>query len=77
MKLHNFDECAAAAFELRTKKGATIHQQWNCAHWGAKQTMETPNKFFTHGVCEECGKGTNIKQDGCNYMIIYGRAKNE
>jgi len=71
MKLHPFDEAAAAAFE-KMDQGATIWQQFNCAHCGAKQTMAEKNQFFTRGICEECGKETNIKRDGCNYMAAFG-----
>lgn len=74
MKLYPFDDCAAAAaFELMTEHGAIIRQQFNCAVCGVKQTMAEENKFFTRGICEECGAETDIKRDGCNYMVIYGR----
>ena len=45
MNLHPFYEVAANA-EAQMQKGATIHQQFLCQHCGAKQTMETANKFF-------------------------------
>jgi hypothetical protein len=73
MKLHPFDKCAAAAFEVMDKKGATIFQQFNCAKCGTKQTMSEKDKFFTRGICEECGAETDIEQDGCNYMVVFGR----
>jgi hypothetical protein len=67
MNLHPFDEVAANAYR-KTQEGWTIYQQWNCAHCGVKQTMSTSNKFFTSGKCEECGKITDIRKDGCNFM---------
>ena len=73
MKLHPFEECADAALRLIIEKGVTIHQQWNCAHCGVKQTMEEANKFFTRGICEGCGKETDIQRDGCNYMVYFHR----
>jgi transcription elongation factor Elf1 len=69
MNLHPFDEVAANA-ESKMREGWTIHQQFNCAHCGAKQTIAEENQFFTHGRCEECGQETNIKKDGCNFMAI-------
>lgn len=72
MKLHPFWECADAAHKLMMQ-GATVHQQFNCAHCGMKQTMAEPNAWYKLGLCEECGQETNIEKDGCNYMIYFGR----
>lgn len=69
MNLYDFDECAKEA-EARMQQGFFVFQQFNCAHCGVKQTIDTPNVFHTHGTCEGCGKLTDIKQDGCNYMLI-------
>ena len=69
LKLHPFDETADAAFEAM-RKGATIWQQFNCASCGIKQTMAEKNKFYTRGVCEECGHETDIQRDGCNFMVM-------
>ena len=69
MKLHPFDEVAHEA-DLRVQRGHKVFQQFNCAHCGTKQTIEEANRFYTHGICEECGKDTDIKKDGCNYMTI-------
>jgi len=71
MKLHPFDECAKAA-KQKVDQGHTIYQQWNCAHCGVKQTMEVANTFFTLGKCEECGRETDIRRDGCNWMLVAG-----
>jgi len=69
MKLYPFDECVKAAAELM-EQGALVHQQFNCAHCGIKQTMDQANKFYTSGVCEECGEETNIRKNGCNYSVM-------
>jgi len=68
MKLHPFDEVAKTAFE-KMQQGATIWQQFNCAKCGIKQTMAEANRFFTRGICEECGHETDIKRNGCNVMV--------
>jgi len=67
MKLYPFSEVAVNA-ERQIAAGATIYQQWQCASCGVKQTMPDPNAFYTKGKCEECGKETNIANNGCNFM---------
>ena len=74
MKLHPFDKVVRHATKL-IGPGRTAYQQFNCAHCDTKQTMDEPNKFFTKGTCEACGKETNIEKDGCNYMLALGDPK--
>jgi zona occludens toxin (predicted ATPase) len=69
VNLHPFDEVAENAHR-KMLEGWTIHQQFNCAHCGVKQTIAEKNRFFTRGKCEECGKETNLKKNGCNFMAI-------
>lgn len=68
MKLHPFNECVRAAI-VYMEKGADVYQQFNCASCRKKQTMDTPNIFFETGICEECKHETDIKKDGCNYLL--------
>ena len=68
-----FDETAAAAYKLH-RAGHTIHQKWTCDHCGSRQTMSTPNQFYTHGECKACGQLTDIRRRGCNYLLIMTRA---
>ena len=68
MNLYPFDDCVRAAEEL-IRKNVVVHQQWNCEHCGAKQTMEMPDIFYETGECEECHRITNIRRSGCNYMV--------
>jgi len=70
MKLHPFNEVAAEAHRA-IKGGATIHQQFNCAKCGTKQTMETPDHFYKLGICQECGHTTDIEKDGCNFLAHF------
>ena len=72
MKVHPFDDVVREATR-HIKAGHRVHQQFNCAHCGTKQGMETPNVFYERGICEECGKETDIKRDGCNYMLHASR----
>ena len=69
MKLHPWGEVIQQA-ERYMAEGFTIYQQFNCAHCGVKQTMDAPNTFYMLGKCQECGKETNIRMDGHNYMLM-------
>lgn len=57
------------------RRGHTIWQQFLCGNCGTKQTMDTPNQFFTHGQCEECGHTTDLRVAGCNFMAMLNREK--
>lgn len=70
MKLFPFDEVLTSATKVLSD-GGHFHQQFNCAHCGTKQTMEKPDVFFTTGKCEECRKITNIREAGCNMLVIF------
>jgi len=67
VKVSPFKEVVANA-KRKIDDGWTIYQQFNCAHCGAKQTMDNPNVFFTSGRCEECQGVTDIRSNGCNFM---------
>ena len=71
MKLFPFYDVAENA-EEKMHQGWTIFQQWQCAHCKAKQTMADPNHFYMRGICEECSKETDIREDGCNFMAVGG-----
>jgi predicted RNA-binding Zn-ribbon protein involved in translation (DUF1610 family) len=70
-KNHPFHEVCRTADE-RIKEGHTVFQKFTCAQCGERQTMPDANKFYTLGICEECGHTTDIVRDGCNYMLITG-----
>ena len=74
MKVYDFDEVCRNA-KAHADAGRFVFQQFNCAHCGMKQTMEEANVFHTSGICEECGKLTDIKKDGCNFMLIASGSK--
>ena len=64
------NEAAAFAAE-KIQQGGTVFAKFTCAHCGARQTFETPNKIYLQGECEECNGITNISEWG--FMVIYGR----
>ncbi len=68
MKDYPIEECAKTAATL--PRGAVIHQKFTCVRCGSRQTMAVPDKFFTSGVCEECGAETDIARQGCNYVAL-------
>lgn len=74
MKLHPFMDVHKEALTWM-RRGATIYQQFNCQHCGIKQTMEKPNVLFEKGTCEECGRETDIRKNGCNYMAHFAIKK--
>jgi hypothetical protein len=70
MKLHPFDKVVANAKKY-IDAGVVVHQQFNCSHCGAKQTMAEENTFFMKGICEECSRETDIKATGTNFMARF------
>lgn len=68
---HPFEEICKAA-EERIKQGHLIFQKWTCSHCHTRQTMPDPNTLYTHGMCEECDSLTDIKKQGCNFLLVAG-----
>jgi hypothetical protein len=65
------DEVVKQANELfANDRDAILFQKFSCENCGRRQTMETPNKFFARGQCEECGHITDLRVKGCNYMVV-------
>jgi hypothetical protein len=73
MSDHPFDECIETASQL-IDEGATIYQKFTCRNCNSRQTIDEPNKFFTHGKCEECQHITDLRFAGCNYLLIWGES---
>lgn len=66
-----FDEVLAQVQE-HIRKGHTIFQKFTCDTCGQRLTMEMPNKLYYEGNCDNCGDTTNIKERGCNYLLMMG-----
>jgi len=71
MRVHPWKEALRGAVE-QINRGRNVYQQFNCSRCGTKQTMDTANTFYQHGICEECGHDTNIQEAGFNYMVTIG-----
>jgi hypothetical protein len=50
-------------------RGFTVHQQFVCVHCDAEQTMGEPNVLYESGMCEECGKVTNLRERDCPLWV--------
>jgi hypothetical protein len=66
-----FEDIVREAAKLIEEKKANVHQKFTCDSCGSRQTMDEPNKFFTSGICEECGHVTDIVEKGCNYLAHF------
>lgn len=47
----------------------TFWQKFTCEQCWARIKVETPNKLFEIGHCQECGAYTDLKKTGCNYLL--------
>jgi hypothetical protein len=69
-----FDECTKAAHAY-AKQGCIVIQKWTCAGCGAR-LQGSPFHWTENGRCDEadgkmgCGHVTNIRKQGCNYMLM-------
>lgn len=71
---HPFEEIVPAV-EEQIKKGNSFYQKWTCAHCGSRQTMSNPNLLYEIGKCENCNLITDIKFQGCNYLLLIPKFK--
>ena len=69
--IHPFDETAADALKY-VQEGWTVFQQFNCAHCGHQATIHRFRSLYTLGRAGECDQVTDIRKDGCNFMLIKG-----
>lgn len=63
-----FDDVTKKA-EALVNQGHDCYQKFTCAGCGQRLTMETPNQFYEEGTCDKCDTVTNIKQQGCNFLL--------
>lgn len=69
MSNHPFEQVLMKATQLALG-GAWLFQKYDCEHCGQRLTMDDANVFYTHGACDRCGRLTDIRKAGCNYMIV-------
>jgi len=66
---HPFYEVTAQA-EAQAAKGHLTYQKFTCVGCGNRLTMDTPNKFYKQGTCDQCTATTDIEAQGCNFLLI-------
>lgn len=52
--------------------GHLVYQKFTCSNCKARQVIDEPNRFYERATCEECKHETNVKEHGCNYMLVAG-----
>jgi hypothetical protein len=68
-KDYPFEQVCASVDELAAE-GHRCYQKFTCGKCGERLGMDRPNVMYTSGSCDKCGYVTNIKERGCNYMLI-------
>ena len=51
------------------ESGITVYQKFTCVGCGNRLTMDVPNQFFEQGTCDNCDAVTDIRRQGCNYLV--------
>lgn len=71
-------EAVAKEAEALVLAGNLVFQKWTCAFCGERVSGSIPNVFNTRGIHEDCAVNTvgetDIKTQGCNYMLIQARS---
>jgi hypothetical protein len=49
---------------------AKFYQKFTCAGCGSRLTMPDANTFHPAGACDKCSVITNIRSQGCNYLVV-------
>lgn len=48
-------------------------QKFTCEKCWKRITVDTPNKLFVLGHCQECGHVSDLRKSGCNYLVRASR----
>jgi hypothetical protein len=59
----------AAAVKKHAAAGDECYQKFTCAKCGQRLTMDIPNIIYETGTCDRCGHLTDIKSQGCNFLL--------
>jgi DNA-directed RNA polymerase subunit RPC12/RpoP len=70
----SFDRACQKALDY-IRGGATAYQKFTCSKCGARLTMEEPNKFYETGTCDQCGHLTDIRKQGCGFLLHFGEGR--
>lgn len=50
--------------------GHAVFQKFTCENCSNRLTIEEPNRFYETATCDKCHHETNIKERGCNYVLV-------
>ena len=71
MKLKPFNEVLQSANEYAAA-GITTHQRFQCEACGNDTLgIAEPNTFYEYALCDKCNHVTNLRKNGCNFLIIF------
>lgn len=66
----DFDEMLRQASAVLETGGVNeIFQRYTCSNCGVRATCDIPNKFFEIGTCPQCHHETNLRENGCNFLV--------
>lgn len=68
MSDYPFDEIVEAV-ERHAQNGFNCYQKFTCEKCGERLTMDIPNMLFERGTCDKCGHISDIRKNGCNYLL--------
>lgn len=71
-----FETVVRKAYAI-TDMGHDVYQKFTCARCRRRLTMATPNVFHETGTCDNCGAVTDIRRQGCNYMVEVHRRRDD
>lgn len=65
-----FEEIAVAMDKIAREGQFMAFQKFTCQHCGQRLSMDVPNTLYETGTCDKCCKETNIRERGCNYLLV-------
>lgn len=51
-------------------EGHLCYQKFSCEKCDERLGIDRPNTLYETGHCDKCGHITNIKERGCNYLLV-------
>ncbi len=67
---HPLEDILTEVNQILENDGVNVFQKFTCEACKNRLTIEEPNTFYTSGKCDACGHVTDIKKNGCNFMVI-------
>ena len=51
-------------------EGWDVYQKFTCSGCGQRLTIDEANTFYAESTCDRCDAVTDIRKQGCNYLLI-------